>query len=265
MKVHLGILADPAKIDLYSEDFYRIFEIQDDNFALLGASERFVTKRRYKKMYKKILYHMKKRKNPPYIPGLTPEKYRKSFDSAIGLFPSSTQHLIRGPKFIFAPIPINSTSNYLLFKAKFLTKLLSPFLKAEIYPLAYHPMGGKAARRTKADTTLDPQTIKQRFIDARKDPFFKWFYIEAGSGEQRMDENLIQEILKVQVFDGKGNPTIIPNAIYGGGIKSVEDIKTILNNRYLPQAIVVGNISEEDPKVTYKILEYVQEFNSRLG
>ncbi len=264
LKVHLGILADPAKIDLYSEEFYQIFEIEDDNFALLGASERFVTKRRYKKMYKKILHHIKKRDNPPYIPGLTPEKYKNSFDSAIGLFPSSTQHLIRGPKFIFAPIPINSTSNYLLFKAKFLTKLLSPFLKAEIYPLAYHPMGGKAAKRTKADTNPDPETIKQRFIDARNDPFFKWFYIEAGSGQQRMNKNLIQDILEAQAMNGNSYPTIVPNAIYGGGIKSVEDVKTILSNKYIPQAIVVGNISEEDPKITYKILEYVKKFNLGL-
>lgn len=206
---------------------------------------------------------MENRKTIPYIPGLTPERYRNSFESAIGLFPSSTQHLIRGPKFIFAPIPINSTSSYLLFKAKFLTKLLSPFLRAEIYPLAYHPMGGKAAKRTKADTSLNPEIIKQRFVKARMDPFFKWFYLEAGSGQQKMDDKIIQELLEAQASNKSEFPIIVPNAIYGGGIRSVEDIKSILNNKFIPQVIVVGNISEEDPEITYKILEYVQGYNQK--
>ncbi len=265
LKIYLGILADPAKINLYSKEFYQIFEQEADNFALLGASERFVPKRKYKKMYQKILSHLKKRSYPPYIPGLTPEKFKDSFESAIGLFPSSTSHLIRGPKFIFAPIPINSKSSYLLFKAKFLTRILSPFYRAEIIPLAYHPMGGKAAKRTKADTTLDAKLIKKRFLNARNDPFFKWFYLEAGSGQKRIDENIIQELLKAQAPFHDQNPIIVQNTIYGGGIKSISDIKSILRNNYLPQVIIVGNISEEDPSMTYKILEYIQLFNENIS
>ncbi len=260
VKVHLAILADPAKIELYTEEFYQLFAYDQLNtsFALIGASERFVSAIKYKKMFNKIKENISKRTYTTYVPGLTPEKHKHKPEAAIGLFPSATNHLIRGPKFIFAPFPINSTSKYLKFKAKTLTKMLSPFLRAQIIPLAYYPMGGKAAKRTKADTSTDPIKIAQRFALARTDRFFKWFYLEAGSGQQSLPIETIQEVLKVQQ---NNNETIIPNTIYGGGIRNPQLTREILNQPLIPQVIVIGNISEEDVQMSYRILDQVQQFN----
>lgn len=264
-KVHIGILGDPAKADLYSQDFFEILKWDDSQstFALIGASESDVGKQEYQWMFRQFTNSLQGYNFPP-IPHLT-NSFRKDFSSHIGLFPSAVSHLIKGPGFAFDPIPINSSSSYLKFKAKILSRILSPFLPFSVRNLAYHPMGGKAAAKTRAMSTLSQEAIVQNFVNARADSFFDWFYLEAGSGSKMINLSLLYDVLVAQMGFMPLDRFIVPRAIYGGGIDTVAKITGILFPKVdppiLPQLIIVGNISEQNVSTTYKIVEKAAEFN----
>ncbi len=267
MPIHLGILSDPAKYDLYSNEFYEIFAVfQNTTFSLIGASEKYLKKQDIVNMYNRVEESMQKRKHFSPINNITNSKPTPT--SYIGLFPSSTNHLIKGPKFVFAPIPINSKSGYLKMKAKVATWVVSKTNKAKIIPVAYHPMGGKAADRTLADKNHDEVLISKRFEAAVSNNFFKLYYLEAGSGQQKLNSKIISRYLTTVNKRSKSG-TVVDRAIYGGGIKSKKDIEEILyaktsDKKLVPQIIIVGNISEINISETYKIAEVVADFNKDL-
>ena len=259
-RVYLGILGDPAKIELYPEEFYKFLNYDETKscYYLLGASERDVTKDAFALMYQSIKDETRGGFFPP-IPSLT-EGLSNNFTSRVGLFPSSASHLINGPEFTFSPYPINSTSNWLRFKSRFLTHVLQPFVKIKIIPLGYHPMGGMAAQRTLADTTFDPQLISNRFIKAHRSRYLRWLYLEGGSGEEFMGIDRIEQILHpLSNKDG-----VLESFIYGGGINHPRMVEEIFSMSSVPQSIVVGNISESNITLTYDILDKVVELNETL-
>lgn len=274
MKVHIGILGDPAKLELYDDRFYSLVQKDETQslFYLLGASERGVKKSDYKLMFDRLKSHLNSDdtyKNP-FKQSLT------GHNSRVGLFPSSAAHLIDGPSFVLAPFPYNSRSFYLRFKSQFLRILLTPFTKKSIISLAYFPLGGKAAERTKAKKYPEIDELAKLFYTARRENKFSWYYLEAGSGEKKLLSNDIEKIMLAQykalngyaftssgVVDGEIK--IIPNSIYGGGINSVEMIKEILYpntvSRLIPHCLIIGNISEIDVEMTMSIIKSVNKFN----
>jgi heptaprenylglyceryl phosphate synthase len=206
---------------------------------------------------------------------------RRDAPGRIGLFPSSASHLIRGPSFIFAPFPINSTSRYLKFKSKFLNFILSPILSHKVLNLAYFPLGGKAASKTLANSQHSEEEIGRIFQDIRHDHWFDYYYLEAGSGQKFLSDNFIQNILAHQASALLDQPVsqlheafeqlessryIVPGSIYGGGIRTVEQIDQILGiqntPKLIPEIIVIGNISEENISETYNILDRFQELDT---
>lgn len=266
MKTYLGILGDPAKLGKYNDSFYSLLDFDTTNsvFYLLGASERDVGKSEYRAMYLKLRSSLEKSNVQP----LNLFTNAKDINSRIGLFPSSPNHIISGPGFILAPYPANSSSYYLKYKARFLIKILSPFVKAKINPIAYFPFGGKAANRTRANLSLSIEEITKLFQKYRANKWFKWYYLEAGSGEEILDNSTIQSILRSQLknFDHKKHAKhhIVPRSIYGGGIKDIRTLDSILlprENNFVPHCIIVGNISEDDISVTIKMIERLTEIN----
>ncbi len=274
MKVHIGILGDPAKLDLYDERFYSLSKRDDTQslFYLLGASERDVKKSDYNLMFNKFIPHLDSNTD-----------YKNPFDqslkgkySRVGLFPSSAAHLIKGPEFVLAPFPYNSRSTYLRFKSQFLRILLTPFTKKSIIPLAYFPLGGKAAERTGETIYHEIDDLAKLFYKARKESNFSWYYLEAGSGEKKLLLTDIEKILLAQykALNGisfvsqdyvVGDIKIVPNTIYGGGITSVEMVEEILypdtDSKLIPNCLVIGNISENDIDTTINIILSVNKFN----
>jgi heptaprenylglyceryl phosphate synthase len=281
MKPNLGILGDPAKLDLYENQFFSILEHDERQvaFHLIGASEDDVTRQQYKKMYHSLIDHIGNLQFNP-LPRLNGSQ-RRDASGRIGLFPSSASHLIRGPSFIFAPFPINSTSTYLKFKSKFLNFILSPVLSHKVLNLAYFPLGGKAASKTLANSEQTEDEIGLIFHDIRLDHWFDYYYLEAGSGQEFLSDEFIQKILAQQAsalldkplsefkedFDHL-NPLryIVPGSIYGGGIRTVAQIDKILaptdSPTLIPEIIVIGNVSEENISETYNILERMQELDT---
>jgi heptaprenylglyceryl phosphate synthase len=266
-KVHVGILGDPAKIELYNSEFYKFltWDNTQSSFYLIGASEKVVPKKNIKEMYQ--LIDKSNQKILP-VPNLT--KKAKGVNSRIGLFPSSTKHLIKGPGFSFAPYPINSTTKKYKIQSRVLKFLLTPFLPFEVVTLAYHPMGGKAAERVRADTNKDINKINNRFLQAKKNNYINWLYLEGGSGEQFLGQKMIQSVLATISKDyiinqDENNTIIVPNSIYGGGITSITQLNEILSNKLIPQCIILGNISEENVNVTYTLVETIQTFNDKLS
>jgi heptaprenylglyceryl phosphate synthase len=273
MKVYIGILGDPAKIELYDERFYTLIQKDETQslFYLLGASERDVKKSDYQLMYDKLDTYLHSENDfiNPFNQSV------RGQNSRVGLFPSSAAHLIDGPGFLLAPFPYNSRSDYLRFKSQFLRKILTPFVKMSVIPLAYFPLGGKAAERTKAKLYPEINELAKLFYKARIENKFSWYYLEAGSGEQKLSSTDIEKILLAQynALNGIafGSPTtgseikIIPNSIYGGGITTVEMVEEILypntESKLIPNCMVIGNISENNIEMTSSIIKSVNKFN----
>ena len=274
MKVHIGVLGDPAKLELYDDRFYSLAKWDDTQslFYLLGASERDVKKSDYNLMFKKLNLQID-----------SSTDYKNPFDqsmkgqySRVGLFPSSAAHLIDGPEFVLAPYPYNSRSAYLRFKSQLLRILLTPLTKKSIIPLAYFPLGGKAAERTNAKIFHEIDNLAKLFYKARKENKFSWYYLEAGSGEKKLLLTDIEKILLAQykALNGigfassdyvVGDNKVIPNTIYGGGITSVDMVEEILypntESKLIPNCLVIGNISENDIETTINIILSVNKFN----
>ncbi len=279
MRVKLGVLGDPAKIDLYDSQFYSLLNDQNslDCFYLIGASEKIVEKQNILSMYQSIIKSTDSKLISSFNLFTKKNKLINPLNTRIGLFPSSLSHIIKGPGFIFAPYPFNSNSKYLKTKAKFLIKLLTPILPQSVNYIAYSPLGGKAAERTHADLTLDFNILSKKFYNARLNNNYSYYYLEAGSGQNMLSVKQIERILESQYkaihgykFDDNLNSIeaqIVPNSIYGGGIRSVNDISIILNkkNKFIPNIIVIGNISEINVEITYKIIEFVKKFNDNLN
>ncbi|MHA2502603.1 MAG: hypothetical protein ACXAE3_07030 [Candidatus Kariarchaeaceae archaeon] len=283
MKTALGILGDPAKEDLYHDDFYSLLTHQKDEpvFYLLGASERDVTRKQYRKMYDKLISSNPSSHQFTPIPGLTSSS-RYDIRSRIGLFPSGVSQLIKGPSFAFASYPANSQSRNLQIRAKLLSTLLTPILPFKVLNIAYYPLGGKAAGRTKARDNITLRQIKSEFRDLRIRDNQDWYYLEAGSGQKSLPSTQIQEILLAQAAGylsekeenirkalaelPGGSRVVVPRSIYGGGIVSVDNMRNILaadqNDSYLvPEIVIIGNISEDDISMTYRIAEEVNRIN----
>ena len=276
---YVGVLGDPAKIDLYSEEFYSLLLGDNSNiiFHLIGASESDVNHEDVNQMYIEFQNILAKESLKPLEILPKPKKIHNHFSSRIGLFPSQRNQVVDGPNFIFAPYPINSKSKYLKIKSKITISLYSKFSSHNVLPLAYSPIGGKAAERAKSYQFDQKQLINQ-FKGARKNSWFEWFYLEAGSGEKKLKTSTIQEILRVQheVVNKKlttqqkressnHSRIIVPQSIYGGGIRTKNDIDEILSindeTKYVPQCIILGNISETDVNKTYQLIDRVNELN----
>ena len=277
-KMYIGILGDPAKLSLYTDEFYEIikWDTTETCFGLIGASEKDVKKQDFKKMFDKFQKKLGHETFRSHIPFLT-NRFSKNFSAKIGLFPSSISSLIRGPGFSFAPFPINSQSQYLKLKSRVLSFTLSPFLPFKVVPLAYHPLGGKAAEKTKADTKINVKKIIKRFVTARKSSYFKWSYLEGGSGEKFLNPEIVEQVLNaVYCFDKAAKKRVfefddyivVPRIVYGGGITDPEKAETIMTKlqnqkgkRIFPQCLIIGNLSEQNVKMTYKVIERVLELN----
>ncbi len=321
--ITIGLLGDPAKKGLYSKLYYDLIGKYGSKeheepfaYALLGASERDVTKLDYEKMYtsfqknnlEKKFSYLKQFRGEERLPRILKTISRKKIQAKndvgarIGLFPSSAGHLINGPSFILAPIPINTLKPKYYYKAYFLSSILRNIkLKYQIINLAYHPLGGKAAERTQASSLLKKTTIEKmayNFFQARKSGMFDWYYIEAGSGENSLSRKELEELLWSQLAYIKGATfkeyrtglfkkrmikkieeksmnkiTIqVPNVLYGGGIKSKEIFQMLMDTnweesgtvRLVPSSIVVGNLSEEDVTETEKICQEMEKFNKEM-
>jgi len=260
-RVYLGILGNHAKLELYSEEFYEFLKWDESKscYYLLGASEKDVQKEQFQQMFNEIALRNSSSLNFPPIPKLT-EGMSDNFTSRIGFFPSSVSHLIHGPEFTFAPYPINSKRTWLKFKSRFLATLIRPFVRLRVIPLAYHPMGGKAAERTKSDTTLDLSKISTRFIQASRSKYLKWLYFEGGSGEKFLGTEAISYVLS-RISNGR---RILDQMIYGGGITHSGMIDELFSMPVLPRSLVVGNISETNVSETFRILERLKELNESL-
>jgi len=282
VKNHIGVLGDPAKLDLYPEEFYQLLSWDESHSTinLIGASEDDVSKSHYKKMFNKFS-QFKTTQHFAEIAGLTDPRLT-SFESRIGLFPSSASHLIKGPSFALAPVPVNTRSWYLKFKSNFLQLILKPFLPFLIRKLAYFPLGGKAASKTQADTELGSQEISEIFYQIRREDKFDWYYLEAGSGQDILPVDLISKVLRSQAqaltaltetdlrqrLDGlsNGSRIIVPRSIYGGGITTVQQLHDILvpqknEVKLVPQLVIIGNISEEDISRTYDLVDEISRIN----
>ncbi len=269
MKVYLGILGDPAKLSKYDDKFYSLLQYDTTGsiFYLLGASEKDVTKEDYQKMYDKLINALNII-NPHPIDIFTNDK---SVNSRIGLFPSSHRHLLKGPSFVFAPFPANSTSKLLKLKSKLIINLMKPFVKLKLVTIAYFPQGGKAAYRTKADLNLTEYQLIELFKKYKSKSWFQWYYLEAGSGEKFLDLKTIQSVLKTQIKEDnkyQDIPLIVPKSIYGGGIidiKVLNSILTVEKDKLIPNCIIIGNISEENIDITIEMVKRINEFNSNLN
>ncbi|MHA1911188.1 MAG: hypothetical protein ACTSYA_05785 [Candidatus Kariarchaeaceae archaeon] len=321
--ITIGLLGDPAKKELYSKIYYDLIGTYGSKeheapfaYALLGASERDVTKIDYEKMYssfqknnlkKKFTYQKQfigEERLPRILKAINRKKIqaKKDVGARIGLFPSSARHIINGPSFILAPIPINTLKAKYYYKAYFLSSLLRNIkLEYQIINLAYHPLGGKAAERTQASSLLKKTSIEKmasNFYQARKSGMFDWYYIEAGSGEHSLSRTELEELLWSQLAYVKGATfkeyrsgmfkknmikkleevslnkiTIqVPNVLYGGGIKSKEIFQMLMDTqweesgtvRLVPSSIVVGNLSEDDVTETEKICQEMEKFNKEI-
>ncbi|MCH8909054.1 MAG: hypothetical protein IH840_18390 [Candidatus Heimdallarchaeota archaeon] len=277
-KILLGILSDPAKSNLYEQDFFSILKTyqQDFIFHLIGASERDVTKKQYQEMYSRFHNNLKDLKFTSVFQGHRLKN--KHFSSRVGLFPASINHLIKGPQFIFGPYPINSQSRYLKFKSKVSINLVRPFISGKIFKIGYCPFGGKAFDRTRAFPDMTDNDIYKLFYKAQKNSWFDFFYLEAGSGESNLRQNQIQSFLSglqdsagAKTGDSRSNTSkltgnlVIPRSIYGGGITNVEALCDILRcnqvEGLIPETIIIGNISEKDVRTTFQIIEKVSELN----
>lgn len=269
MKIYLGILGDPAKFKLYAERFYSLLDLDELNslFYLIGASETDVTSRDYKKMYNNIIQNIQDDKI------LSLFSNTAGRNSKIGLFPSSPKHLITGPGFIFAPYPINSRSIYLKIKSRFISKILSPFVKSNIIPIAYFPHGGKAGVRTKANTEIDLTSMSTLIKKAVNDNWIKYLYIEAGSGSKVLESKKIQSYFniiakEIDTISINSTTEILPNVIYGGGINSVDILSNLLYSdnipHYLPQIFIIGNVSENDINITVELIRELNTFNKSI-
>lgn len=321
--ITIGLLGDPAKKELYSKIFYDLIGTYGSEehkepfaYALLGASERDVTKLDYEKMYstfqknnlgKKFSCQKQFRgeeRLPRILKAINRKKIqgKKDVGARIGLFPSSASHLVNGPSFILAPIPINTLKSKYYYKAYFLSSFLRIILlDYQIVNLAYHPLGGKAAERAKASSLHGRPTMEKmafNFYKARKSGMFDWYYIEAGSGEHSLSRMELEELLWSQLAYVKGSTftdyrsgmfkkrmvktieekglnkiTIqVPNVLYGGGIKTKEIFQELMDTKWeesgtirlVPSSIVVGNLSEEDVTETEIICQEMENFNKEI-
>jgi len=227
--VTIGLLGDPAKKELYSKLYFDLIgkygsEEHKEPFAyaLLGASERDVTKHDYETMYSTFQKNNLERKFsnqkqfngeerlPRILKAIVRKKIqtKKDVGARIGLFPGSASQIINGPSFILAPIPINTLKSKYYYKAYFLSSLLrNVLLNYQIINLAYHPLGGKAAERTHASSLIKKTTINKiasNFYQARRSGMFDWYYIEAGSGEHSLSRNELEDLLWSQLAYVKG-------------------------------------------------------------
>ena len=278
-KMYVGILGDPAKLSLYTEEFYEIlnWDATETCFALIGASEKDVKKQDFKIMFSKFQEKLKQKVFQTSIPFLT-NALTNQFSGRVGLFPSNISSLIDGPGFSFAPFPMNSTSKYLKFKSRILSLTLTPFLPFKVIPLAYYPLGGKAAEKTKADTSKNTKQIITRFVKVRASRYLKWSYLEGGSGEKFLEPEIIGKVLTSVYCTDKSlkrklyecdDYIVVPRMIYGGGITEQKKVEAIMTTkiqnktekRIFPQCIIIGNLSEQNVKMTYKIIERVIELN----
>lgn len=280
LKSYLGILGDPAKLEKYSDDFYGILKSKNSEylFHLIGASERDVTKKNYQDMYNKFKLALGNTKFLDFNL-FRISKNSKNFRSRIGLFPSGVNQLILGPDFVFAPYPANSNSRYLKFKARYTISIFSRLSKHNLVKIAYFPIGGKAAERTKSNSN-DLDKLRFKFKDAFENSWFDWIYLEAGSGEELLEPEIVESIIafdRNQVIKDFMNKLtsnlstniekiIIPNTIYGGGINSPAKIKSLLEPRgsepiIVPECIIIGNVSEKNISVTYDIIDIFEELN----
>lgn len=280
MNSYLGILGDPAKIEKYSEEFYQILksEFAKNVFHLIGASEYTVTNQDYQDMYNlfKLTLHNQSFDNFNLFGKF---ENTNKFNARIGLFPSHQNQLIKGPSFIFAPYPANSKSRYLKLRARIVISLFQRFSEHNIVKIAYFPLGGKAAERTKSIQNSDYQVLTGNFHNAMKNNWFDWTYLEAGSGELHIDSDILQSILsnnnlkktysvslKHKIKDKEIQRLVLPNSIYGGGIKSPSILRQILEPKgsesiIIPECVIIGNISEENISTTYEIIEVFDELN----
>ncbi len=286
MSSYLGILGDPAKLEKYSNDFYNILKSKNSDklFHLIGASERDVTRQNYQEMYNKFELALKDIKFPNFNL-FSISRSPQDFRSRIGLFPSASNQLISGPDFVFAPYPANSNSRYLKIKAKITISIFDKFSKYSLIKVAYFPLGGKAADRTKSHFS-DLDLLRLKFRNAFNNAWFNWIYLEAGSGEKLLDPEKVENILSynknklLQDYKDIINSTssklndiekiIIPNTIYGGGINSPSKIKSLLEPRgsdpiLVPECIIIGNVSENNISDTYDIIDVFEELNQVPG
>ncbi|MCE7735770.1 MAG: hypothetical protein GPJ54_12890 [Candidatus Heimdallarchaeota archaeon] len=281
MNPYLGILGDPAKIEKYSEEFYQILKSEYANnvFHLIGASEYNVTKQDYQDMYNRFELTLK---NQSFDKFELFGKYEGAtkFNGRIGLFPSHQNQLIKGPSFIFAPYPANSQSRFLKLKAKFMISLFQRFSKHNIIKIAYFPLGGKAAERTKSPLKINFELLTDNFHNAIRDKWFDWTYLEAGSGELHIDPDTLRSIfsnnrlkkinsnnVKHKTKGSDVQRIILPNSIYGGGITSTSILRQILEPKgsepiIIPESVIIGNVSEENISTTYQIIEVFEELNA---
>ncbi|MHA2028150.1 MAG: hypothetical protein ACW99A_02670 [Candidatus Kariarchaeaceae archaeon] len=275
--MYLGVLGDPAKLHKYSEEFYEILKSEFSNnvFHLLGASEYDVTNKDYQSMYGNLHNVLNNYSFPKFdLFGSTDNNTK--FNSRVGLFPSHRNQLIPGPNFVFAPFPSISSSLYLKLQARITITLFHKFSKYNIIKIGYFPFGGKAAERTKSYDNNNTTEIQKQFSKTLGNKWFNWVYLEAGSGETHMDPAMIQSIIsdrytsKFHSFLGKRDDDvrrhIIPKTIYGGGINSPTILRKLLEpgseSIYVPECVIIGNISEKNISVTYDIIETFNELNS---
>lgn len=280
MHTYLGILGDPAKFHQYDPDFYRFLTTEGASsiFYLLGASEDDVNRTQVRKMYQRIVQPTGQF-DP--IPGLSSPTLQTA-RSRIGLFPSSLSQLIRGPSFAFGSVPVNSTSRYLKMKSNLLQFALSPFLPFITRKVAYFPLGGKAAAKTRAKP-IDHRQLPQLFFQLREQSNYDWYYLEAGSGQEALSPDQINMCLAEQArailnlspadFDLKISELppktriVVPRTIYGGGINDPSIIRALLAHtgespKFVPRFVIVGNVSEEDITLTYRIFEELRQLNN---
>lgn len=282
MSSYLGILGDPAKLEKYPDDFYNILKSKksDNLFHLIGASEKDVTRQNYQDMYYRFEMSLKNIEFANFNLFNFSEN-PKDFSSRIGLFPSAANQLISGPNFVFAPYPANSNSRYLKIKAKITISVFNKFSKHNLIKVAYFPLGGKAAERTKSHIS-DIELLRLKFRNAYTNSWFNWIYLEAGSGEELLDPDIIENILSfnkneiLQDYNNQINSLssklndiekiIIPNTIYGGGIDTPSKLKSLLEPRgsdpvLVPECIIIGNVSENNISDTYDIIDVFDELN----
>lgn len=320
--ISIGLLGDPAKKELYKKLYYELIGTYGSKehkepfaYALLGASERDVTRLDYEKMYSMFqkINSEKKFVNQKQFSGedrllriMRPISRRKAQEKTdvgarIGLFPSSASHVIKGPSFILAPIPINTLKHKYYYKAYFLSSFLRNIrVDYQIANLAYHPLGGKAAERTQASSLHKKPSIEKmafNFYQARKSRMFDWYYIEAGSGEHALSRKELEELLWSQLAyikgekfkeyrngnfkkkimkkleeEGLDQATIqVPNVMYGGGIKTKEIFQTLMDTKWEsegvrlePSSVVVGNLSEENVAETEEICKELEKMNKEI-
>lgn len=279
MTIYLGILGDPAKLERYNDEFYSILKTEENNhiFHLIGASEQDVTTSNYQEMYELFKKKLEKQEFDDFtLFGKNP--HGKKFNARIGLFPSHQNQLIKGPGFVFAPFPANSKSRYLKIRARITISLFKKFSNYNITKIAYFPLGGKAAIRSKSNVDVNLEQLKTNFHKSLTNKWFDWSYLEAGSGQKVMNHETIQYIFSntqnsnrmksiMNNHSGDIEQIILPRAIYGGGITSSSILQEILEPKngepiLVPQSIIIGNISEENISTTYQIIEKFNELKT---